>query len=224
MLKLRFPLGFNNTQEGQWHEGRKWGRGKLVSSRGHVYDGTWRNGLIEGSGTLILPNFERFVRRWEPCTLREAVASVIHRWGRRHYALLNLHPTVFCSERSKHSSTPQGVGSRATRTHSSVLTLECPNVGAARFPTQVKVLAEREEKVRKARDEAWELGRGVRAIELAQYVEDVREYNIEMEEEKQRMAEAERIRLRDERREKVRKARMEAMNAAAEVSADGPGE
>ena len=42
-----------STYEGQWHKGKRHGRGKATFTLGGSYDGEWRDGKMHGQGTIV---------------------------------------------------------------------------------------------------------------------------------------------------------------------------
>ena len=46
----------DHVYEGQFHAGKKEGKGKVIYTNGQGYDGYWRNNMMDGEGTWIFPN------------------------------------------------------------------------------------------------------------------------------------------------------------------------
>ena len=171
-------------------------------SNGAVYDGEFVNGKRCGSGKLLLPRGIDYTGQWKDGL----------RHGRGHI-------------RSRSGYQYRGTWHRGLIKGSGVLIF--PNEErivrmwpALSFREAIQsVIRERREKRLKKEKKLWDIHSKVREIELKEYVEDVRQHNIEMAEEKRRLEEEERARIRRERRAQVRQAREAALAAARAAAA-----
>lgn len=79
----------NFRYEGEWHDGKKHGKGVCTFADGSSYDGEWRRGREHGQGTLTYPDGGKYVGEFQvraTCICPESW-DVIMRGGLRGFRL-----------------------------------------------------------------------------------------------------------------------------------------
>ena len=179
--------------EGSFVQGRRSGQGKLTFPNGMVYKGTFLRGKREGFGMMTNSAGFKYVGMWEENDIRGKGAVYF--------------PLGWRGAKDK-------LGKKISR-----------RIANEAWPRQtfcevVEYVVHKEEtRLRKAREKFFELTRDIDAQILQDYVADVREYNLKVEEEKKEMQMIEERKKREERRQKMRQAKLDAQ-AAAEAQED----
>lgn len=196
-----YPDG--TVYEGKWKRGLPHGNGLFSYANGAVYEGSLAAGKRHGKGKLILPGGVEYDGEWAH--------------GQKHGRGQLTSKSGYKYLGSWREGLINGSGALYFPGESERIVRMWPPLT---FKEAIQSIIEERRQKRIKREKAlWDIHTRVREIELKDYVEEVRQHNIEMAAEKLRIEEEERARIRRERREQVRKAREAAMAAARAAAA-----
>lgn len=218
----RFCFLDGSTYEGEWRENRRHGTGVATYKEGHTYEGQWKDGRMHGQGRLAT---------------RVGIVYEGHfAKGKRHGKGVMRWPNGMVYRGDFKDGEMHGMGNIQNKMGNKFIgefrTGRIEGAGALYNPAGKRtsrvdwprktlpglVVWQKEEEAYEAewrKEERLDLTWDLDGVALAKYVADVRAYNIEVQEEKERM-EAEKDRLeREERRNKMRAAKIAAQEASA---------
>lgn len=193
-----------HSYEGEWQDDRFHGKGRLSTRIGIVYEGDFANGKRHGKGVQKWPNGMVYRGDFKNGEMH-GMGSIINKMGDKYVGEFR-------------TGRIEGAGALYSPKGKRISRADWPRKTLPGLVIWQKEEVEYEAQWRKEEqmDLTWDLD----GVALAKYVADVRAYNIEVQEEKERM-EAERDRLeREERRQKMRDAKIAAQEASASAAVD----
>eukprot|EP00941_MAST-03F_sp_MAST-3F-sp1_P002454 g2454.t1 len=217
---------------GEWSDNRLNGKGKTKYLDGSTYEGEYKEGLFHGKGTLTFSSGSKYIGEFR-FGLRHGVGVQTWPSGQRYEGKFykgDMHGRGILQSCSGHEyrgefrmGLIEGVGRMRFKTGPSVLK------NWERCTMREAVLGEFSDRRIKALSKKLELDEllaKARRIELDDYVEAVRDHNDFMKAEEKRLEIEERRRLELLRREKIRDAKLAAMEAMEreEEDADAAGD